>query len=103
MRSFCIALGEADEIKAFFDPKNHKKQKDVRGMFQKTWRHRSKTIKKSEKRWKTFRFVVKGLFLGKQGVILEFFTPKEHSGCSNGYIGLPLGGIGTLREQIGIP
>ena len=31
------------KIEAYFEPKNHKKQKDVLGMFQKTWRHRSKT------------------------------------------------------------
>lgn len=41
--------------------------------------------------------------LMEKGVILVFFAPKDCLGVSNRYTGVPLGGIGTLREQIGIP
>lgn len=91
-RSFVTALGEADEIKAFFGPKNHKKQKDVCRMFKKTWRCRSKIIKNSKKRRKMIKIGAGAINLVEKGVFLVFFLPKGRSKCPNGYVGVLLGG-----------
>jgi hypothetical protein len=109
---YCEGLTGADEIKLFLEPKNHKKQKDVRGMFKKTWRCRSKTIKNNKKRPKMIKIEADAIDLEEKGVFLVFFTPKGHSECSNGYIGVPLGGyrypkgtdgdpLGSIGEYIG--